>query len=82
MAAQQRAALAARIPATVNQLPFEEGETVRAGQVIVRLADEALRSALAAADSQAAVAESDRLRFDRLLALGAAYQAEWRAYYG
>jgi len=79
VAARERAELAARIPATVRELPFEEGEAVRAGQVVARLADEALRSALAAAEAESAVADSDRARFARLLELAAATPREAEA---
>ncbi len=49
--ARQRAALAARIPASVIELPWREGDRVAAGAVVARLDDTALRSALAAAEA-------------------------------
>jgi RND family efflux transporter MFP subunit len=77
--ARQRAVLAARIAASVVELPFREGETVRAGAVVVRLDDDALRAALAAAESGAAAAAADRERLERLLARAAATPREAEA---
>ena len=37
--AGRRAALAARVPASVTELPYEEGQWVKAGAVVVRLDD-------------------------------------------
>jgi RND family efflux transporter MFP subunit len=79
VSARQRATLAARLSATVRELPFEEGEAVRAGQVVVRLADDAMRSALAAAEADARSADSDRARFARLLERQAATPREAEA---
>lgn len=79
VSARQRATLAARLSATVRELPFEEGETVRAGQVVVRLADDATRSALVAAEADARSAASDRARFARLLERQAATPREAEA---
>ena len=41
--ARQRATLSARMPASVTELPYQEGERVEAGAVVVRLDDGALR---------------------------------------
>jgi RND family efflux transporter MFP subunit len=62
--ARQRAALSARIPASVAELPVQVGQWVEAGEVVVRLDDAALRSALAAAEAglKAAQADLDRTR--------------------
>jgi RND family efflux transporter MFP subunit len=79
VSARQRATLAARLSATVRELPFEEGEAVRAGQVVVRLADDAMRSALVAAEADARSADSDRDRFARLLERQAATPREAEA---
>jgi membrane fusion protein, multidrug efflux system len=74
--ARQRAALAARIPASVVSLPFREGERVRAGAVVARLDDAALRSGLAAAEAAATAADADRARMEALLKKGAATPRE------
>jgi RND family efflux transporter MFP subunit len=74
--ARQRATLAARMSAAVVRLPFREGETVRSGQVVAQLADEAPRSALAAAEAALAAAGADRERMERLLERGAATAQE------
>ncbi len=62
--ARQRAALSARIPASVAELPVRVGQRVETGAVVVRLDDAALRAALAAAeaDLKAAQADLDRTR--------------------
>ena len=39
--ARRRAALSARMPASVTELPYQEGEWVAAGAVVVRLDDAA-----------------------------------------
>jgi RND family efflux transporter MFP subunit len=74
--ARQRATLAARIPAAVRDLPFEEGAVVRAGEVVARLDDDALRAALHAAQAGHAAAEADARRFARLLERQAATARE------
>jgi RND family efflux transporter MFP subunit len=74
--ARQRAALAARIPASVVELPLREGDPVTAGQVVARLDDTALRSALAAAQSSAKAADVDLARVEALLKKGAATPKE------
>jgi membrane fusion protein (multidrug efflux system) len=74
--ARQRAALSARIPASVVALPWREGDRVAAGAVLVRLDDRALRSELLAADAAAGAAEADRRRMEALLARGAATPRE------
>jgi RND family efflux transporter MFP subunit len=74
--ARQRAALAARIAATVVELPIREGERVGAGAVLVRLDDAALRSALVAAEAAVQAAEAERARTEALLERGAATPRE------
>ncbi len=74
--ARMRAVLSARIVASVVALPYDEGESVAAGAVVVRLADAALRAAGAAADAGARAAESDLERTRTLLAKGAATPRE------
>ena len=62
--ARMRAALTARAPASVTELPYDEGQPVAAGAVVVRLGDGAVRAAVAAAEAgvRAADAELDRNR--------------------
>ena len=74
--ARQRAALAARIPASVAELPWREGDRVAAGAVVARLDDTALRSGLAAAEVAARAADADAARFEALLKKGAATPRE------
>jgi RND family efflux transporter MFP subunit len=57
--ARKRAALSARMAASVTTLPYREGERVPAGAVVVGLADAAVRAAVTAAEAAAAAAESD-----------------------
>src|SRR5262245_33537885 len=74
--ARQRAALSARMPASVTGLPYEEGQWVPAGAVVVRLADAAVRATVAAADAGVRAAESDLDRTTALLERGAATPRE------
>jgi membrane fusion protein (multidrug efflux system) len=74
--ARQQAALSARIPASVTELPYREGQFVQAGAVLVRLDDAALRSALAAAEAGLKAAEADLARTESLLKKGAATPRE------
>jgi membrane fusion protein, multidrug efflux system len=74
--ARQRAALSARIPASVVELPYREGDRVAAGAVLVRLDDAALKSAVAAAEAGLKAAESDLSRTEALLKKGAATPRE------
>jgi RND family efflux transporter MFP subunit len=73
---RNRAALSARIPASVIELPFRVGDRVAAGDVVVRLDDAALQAAVAAAEAAAKAAETDLARAQALLAKGAATQRE------
>ncbi|HSB61685.1 MAG TPA: efflux RND transporter periplasmic adaptor subunit [Vicinamibacteria bacterium] len=74
--ARQRAALAARIAASVVEMPFREGQAVGAGAVVTRLDDAAPRSALAAAEAGLKSAEADLARAESLLAKDAATPRE------
>jgi len=74
--ARQRAALAARIPASVVELPWHEGVRVAAGALVARLDDTALRSGLVAAESAAKAADVDLARIEVLLKKGAATPKE------
>jgi RND family efflux transporter MFP subunit len=74
VAARQRATLGSRIPAAV--LPFREGDRVAAGDVVVRLDDAALRSAVAAAEAALRAAEADLARTHALHAAQAATTRE------
>jgi RND family efflux transporter MFP subunit len=74
--ARQRAALSARIPASVAELPVQVGQWVEAGTVVVRLDDTALRAALAAAEAGLKAAEADLQRTKTLLEKNAATERE------
>ncbi|HET9211935.1 MAG TPA: efflux RND transporter periplasmic adaptor subunit [Thermoanaerobaculia bacterium] len=76
VAARQSATLAARLPAAVRALPKREGETVAAGEVVVRLDDTALRAQVAAAEAGRQVAEVDLNRMQGLAQRGAATPRE------
>jgi RND family efflux transporter MFP subunit len=74
--ARRRATLSARIPASVTELPYEEGQRIQAGAVVVRLDDAALRAAVAAAEASLKAAEADLVRAEALLRKGAATPRE------
>jgi RND family efflux transporter MFP subunit len=74
--ARKRAALSARMPASVTELPYQEGQWVQAGAVVVRLDDAALRAAVAAAEAGLSAVESDLARTKALLEKGAATPRE------
>ncbi len=74
--ARQHAALSARMPASVTDLPYQEGQWVQAGAVVVRLDDAALRAAVAAAEAGVTAAESDLARTKVLLDKGASTPRE------
>jgi RND family efflux transporter MFP subunit len=74
--ARERAALSARMPASVVALPYQEGQWVPAGAVVVRLDDAAVRAAVAAAEAGAKAAEADLERTKALLEKGAATPRE------
>jgi RND family efflux transporter MFP subunit len=74
--ARRRAALSARMPASVVELPYQEGQWVKAGAVVVRLDDAALRAAVAAAEAGVKAAEADLARTKALLEKGAATPRE------
>jgi RND family efflux transporter MFP subunit len=74
--ARRRAALAARVAASVVELPWREGDRVAAGALLVRLDDRALRSGLVAAEAAARAAEADLSRMEALLKKGASTPRE------
>jgi RND family efflux transporter MFP subunit len=74
--AGNRAALSARVAASVVALPYREGDAVAAGAVVARLHDPALRSGLEAAQAASDAAETDRARVQALLARDAATPRE------
>jgi len=74
--ARRRAALAARVPASVTALPWREGDRVASGAVVVRLDDTALRSRVDASEAAAHAADRDLARVEALLAKGAATPRE------
>ena len=71
-----RAALSARMSASVTELPYDEGQWVAAGAVVVRLADAAVRAAGAAAEAGVWAAESDLDRTRELVEQGVATRRE------
>jgi RND family efflux transporter MFP subunit len=74
--ARKRAALAARMPASVLELPFREGQWVAEGAVVIRLDDAALRAAVVAAEAGVAAAEADLQRTRSLVEQGIAARRE------
>ena len=74
--ARKRAGLSVRMPASVVELPYQEGQWVKAGAVVVRLDDAALRAAVAAAEAGVKAAQSDLERTKSLLEKGAATPRE------
>jgi len=74
--ARKRASLSARMPASVTELPYQEGQWVQAGAVVVRLDDAAVRAAVAAAEAGVKAAEADLGRTKTLLEKGAATPRE------
>ncbi len=77
------AVLSSRLSAPVVEVYAVPGQTVRAGTVLVRLADresesalEGARAAVAAARSKAEIATHNRMRFERLEGRGAASAVE------
>jgi RND family efflux transporter MFP subunit len=74
--ARRRASLSARMPASVTELPYQEGQWVAAGAVVVRLDDVAVRAAVTAAEAGVKAAESDLERTKALLEKGAATPRE------
>jgi RND family efflux transporter MFP subunit len=74
--AAQRATIATRIPASVAEVRVQEGDRVKAGEVLVRLADQDLRGALAAAQAGLGTAQAHEKRIRSLLQQRAATQVE------
>jgi RND family efflux transporter MFP subunit len=74
--ARQRASLSARFPASVIELPYQEGQAVPGGAVVVRLDDSAQKAALAAAEAGLVAAEADFARTKTLLDKNAATPRE------
>jgi RND family efflux transporter MFP subunit len=74
--ARRRATLSARMPASVTELPFQEGQWVQAGAVVVRLDDAALRAAVSAGEAGVKAAQADLERTKTLLDKGAATPRE------
>ncbi|HEY8231375.1 MAG TPA: efflux RND transporter periplasmic adaptor subunit [Vicinamibacteria bacterium] len=74
--ARRHAALSARLSASVTELPYQEGQWVAAGAVVVRLDDGALRAAAAAAEAAVKAARADLERTKSLLEKGAATPRE------
>jgi RND family efflux transporter MFP subunit len=74
--ARKRATLSTRMPASVVELPYQEGQWVKAGAVVVRLDDGALRAAVAAAEAGLKATQADLERTKALLEKGAATPRE------
>jgi len=74
--ARKRAALSARMPASVTELPYQEGQWVKEGAVVVRLDDGAVRASVAAAEAAVKAAEADLERTRTLLEKGASTPRE------
>lgn len=74
--ARQHASLAARVPASVVELPYREGERVAAGAVVVRLDAVALRSAVEAAEAADRAAAAEQARMESLRSRDAATTRE------
>jgi RND family efflux transporter MFP subunit len=74
--ARERAALSARVSASVTELPYQEGQRVPAGALVVRLDDGAVRAAVAAAEAAVHSAESDLDRTRTLVEAGASPSRE------
>jgi membrane fusion protein, multidrug efflux system len=74
--ARQRAVLSSRVPASVVDLPYNEGERVAAGAVVARLDDAALRAAVQAAEAADRAAEAERARMESLRSRDAATTRE------
>ena len=77
--ARHRAALSARVSASVVEVPHREGERVEAGAVVVRLDAAALRSAVAGAEASLNAAQAEEHRAQSLLDKGAATPREREA---
>src|SRR5262245_50750058 len=62
--ARERAVLAARVPGSLLALPYREGEVVHQGAVVARIEARALGAAVAAAEAERGVAETDLARIE------------------
>ena len=76
LAAVQRATISTRLSAAVRAVAVEEGSRVRAGALLVRLAADDVRSAVAAARTALAAASAQESRMVKLASARAATQAE------
>jgi RND family efflux transporter MFP subunit len=68
--ARRRATLSARMPASVLELPYREGERVAAGAIVIRLDDAAQGAAVKAGQAAVSAAESDLERTKTLVEQG------------
>ncbi len=76
VAAVQRATISTRLSAAVRAVEVEEGTAVRAGALLLRLADEDVRAGVAAARTALAAAAAQEARMEKLQSARAATQAE------
>ncbi len=74
--ARQRASLAARVTASVVELPYREGAEIAEGAVVVRLDESAQRASVGAAEAALNAAAADLRRVEALLQKGAATPRE------
>jgi len=73
---RQSATISSRVPAIVLALPFREGDSVRAGEVLVRLDNAPQRASVSSAEALLQAAESDNRRVRNLLLKDAATPRE------
>jgi len=71
---RSRVSISARVAALVTELPYEEGDTVKAGDVVVRLDDKDLRAQF---DRAEATLRSEQSRFEAARAEYINAVAEW-----
>ncbi len=74
--ASRTADVATRTSGVVRDLPFDVGDRVRAGQVVVRLDGDDVSARIEGAQAQVALAEQTHGRLSRLVTQGAASQQE------
>ena len=79
LAAAKQAAISTRISANVRSVPVEVGQKVRKGALLLRLADEDLRSQLVAAHAELDAASASARRMETLAAQGQATGTELEA---
>ena len=76
LSAARHATLSTRMAASVKAVHVREGQTVAAGALLIRLADEDLQAGLRAAEANVAAATAYHRRIEALMAQNAAIPAE------